>query len=41
MVTEMDRKRYVLELVVASGEDDYFWWDGNELHFLQKVYQVK
>jgi len=40
-VTESDNKRYILELVVAQGKDDYFWWDGNELHFLQRVYQIK
>jgi len=41
MVAEMDNKRYILELVVAQGKDDYFWWDGNELHLLQRVYQIK
>jgi len=40
-ISEVDKKRYVFELVVASGNDDYFWWNEDELHFLQKVYQIK
>jgi len=40
-ISEADKRKYVLELVVASGNDDYFWWDDDELHFLQKVYQIR
>jgi hypothetical protein len=40
-VSDIDKKRYIFELIVANGEESYFWWEGSELHFLQKVYQVK
>ena len=40
-VSEIDGKRYIFELVLAEGKTNYFWWEGNELHFLQKLYVIK
>ena len=40
-VSEIDGKRYIFELILAEGKTEYFWWEGDELHFLQKLYAIK
>jgi hypothetical protein len=41
IIAEENGKRYVFELMIPADKGDYFWWNDNELHFMQKCYQIK
>ena len=40
-VSEYNGKRIFLELVIPADKTDYFWWEGNQLYYMQKQWEVK
>jgi len=40
-VSEYNGKRLILELVIAEGEKDYYWFEEDKLYYMQKQYEVK